>query len=634
MPSFHLRHSSLSLSIAIILLSASTTAVAQTRAAATASETPTSRMIPTPNMDSIFGSFKLDRLGGELVSIWNDRQEGSRYYYLPSLLPEWRAFESRVNQKCINLEGNNRVKVNLRIYLNDEYYQDEIRERIAHLADLQSLDEHQLSALPHDNIQIVMKGSTDREARLIYDLRGRSHSLDDPNVPQVLLVAYPREIEVPITDSCISLKEIAIGARQGEDILSGRIYYHGIVYETTSFSAQLSKYLNSEKASTLFGDETLVRKVSYSNELGFGDDDAGKKLLFRLPFLSHSGNAEASRKRLLSRNYVNYVSSQSFTRMAGGCVEASRKSTKCAELRQLFLDFLISHTKTIEVTFRELEAGSFELVADQLGYATLSPEQYQTVASAAPTFEGSADGETVQYADKITWDFSGKEPIPTKATLRLLDEQALRADVSIYWYEKVPVNDGSSRVVANLSYFPVRIADSKILPLEQFVEWVKQKQSCQEGSKIVALKRHNVWASPRNNRGVGSDFRSITHSDRSSRCDIRFRGGWKASGGHFFLLEEDSDLVTVPWRLARGGWTFTRSWKAHVRNVPRGDGSAQMLEEVAYSARAERGYRVFGRLTCGATVRLDLQQYPVSCAPFLVNGYGNIHRVSGMSSVE
>ena len=374
---------------------------------------------------------------------------------------------------------------------------------------------------------------------------------------------------------------------------------------------------------------SIVRKASYSNTLGLVNDGDGKNLLLRLPFFSHSGSAESSRKRVLSREYVDYVSSLSFAGVAGGCVEASANSDRCKELRSMFLTFLIDHAKTVEVTFRKLESGSFELVNDQVGYATISSEQYQTIVSAAPSFEGNVDGEKVKYSDQVTWDFSGSEPIPTKVDLRLVDEQALREDVQVIWYERVPVREELGRFVSDLNYFPLRIADDKILPLMEYVELEKFKYSCQEGGQIVRLTSGNVWTSSGGTRGVASDFRTITHRTRSSRCSIGFRGGRNASAAHFFLLREDSDSMVVTWRAAAGGWRFAPTTRAHRLDVPRIDGSAQMVDAVSYSGRASRGHKWFGKLTCGATVQFNLQQYPVRCAPYLVEGYAEVNGVGG-----
>ena len=257
------------LSVASAILIATNAGPVQSQSAGAPVSGAVTHSIPTPNMDSIFGSFKLERLGNEKVSIWNDGQEGKRYYYPPSLLPEWDRFHERITEKCAALEGNDQTVVRLRINLNDEYYEVEIRARIAELIGRESLDEHLLNAFPYDNIQIVLKKSAALPSRLLYDRRGRSGGLEEPGVPKIPWLNYPRAISTKVTGSCDSLRQLVSLVRMGEHVLQGRIYFHGVVYETTSFSARLGKYLSSEHSVALFGEETLVRRVNYSNNLEF-----------------------------------------------------------------------------------------------------------------------------------------------------------------------------------------------------------------------------------------------------------------------------------------------------------------------------------------------------------------------------
>ena len=214
-----------------------------------------------------------------------------------------------------------------------------------------------------------------------------------------------------------------------------------------------------------------VRRMNFSNRLGFTDDEFGPNLFLRLPVIGYSGSAESSRQRLLSRDYIDYVSSSAFMGIVGGCIEASASSDKCDAIREQFLKFLLSHAQAIEVTFRELENGSFELINNQIAYATLSPGQYESISKAAPNFEGKVDGETIKASDEIVWEFRGDEPIPTKAQLHLVDEQRLRFMADVLWYERMPVEDTARKFVSTLDYFPLRIADRRILPLEEFRKW-------------------------------------------------------------------------------------------------------------------------------------------------------------------
>ena len=595
-------------------------------------EMGTSQSLPTLSIDSIFGSFKLNRLGGEKVSIWHDKREGSKYYYPPSLLPEWNKFSQGVSNQCPLNEPNKHVSVRLLIYLSDESYENEIRAKIAESFNLESLDEHLLSAIPHDNIQIVLKETAHLESRVIYEARGTRNEFNDSEHQRIPLLTYKRAISTRIAATCTALRNVASMGLLGEDIMSGRIYFHSVVYKTTSFWVTLKQFLISDRTADLFGEESLVKRMNYSNRLGFTDDESGPNLLLRLPVIRYSGSAESSRQRLLSRDYIDYVSSSTFMGIVGGCVEASASSNECQAIREQFMTFLISHAKSIEVTFRKLEDGSFELINNQIAYATLSPEQYESIGRAAPSFEGKVDGETIKSSDNIVWEFRGDEPTPTKAELHLVDEQRLRSTVNVIWYERMPVEDTARQFVASLNYFPLKIADRRILPLEEFLEWENLKFTCQDGGQIREIAKENILS--RSGGGVRADHRSITHHTKSSKCRISFSGGWKASDGFFFLAEADIGPITVVRKWSGRSWRFSPKIVRHTLDVSRGDGSAQMISSAKYTGRSTRGHRWLGKHPCGAEIQFNLQQYPIRCAPFLVEGYEKMHRVSGANNVE
>ena len=344
------------------------------------------------------------------------------------------------------------------------------------------------------------------------------------------------------------------------------------------------------------------------------------------PEVTYKGKAEASRQRLLSRDYLDHASSQSFAAIVGECVEASAESTRCNELQTRFVTFLMHHEEAIELTFRELKNGSFELIKSQVAYATLGPLDYQAIADAAPSINANVDGTDFVASDKIKWDLSGSEPIPTSVEVLLLDEDRLRSEIDVYWYEKTSVDDDSKQFMADLDYFGLRIADGMILPYDVYVEMVNLRNSCRAGGSIVRLGARNVESSNgiRNGQPVRTsrDYRTITHKHRHRNCAINFRGIWSASPGHFLLDRIGVTPVSVEHTWAAVGWWFEINKTPHDRDVPRQDGTAQMLESISYEGRAKRGHRMFENLTCGAILKFNFQQYPVGCAPFFAEGFG------------
>ena len=587
--------------------------------------------VAVPSTNAIFGTFNLDRLGGEKVTIWNDVNDGRRYYYVPSLLPEWQMFRKDIVQQCASMPSGVPIEADLRILLSDTFYEDEIREKIAEFTGRETIQEYILSAIPYDNIQILLKENSALSAKLLHDARGRSRSLSNGNAEVVPLLSYPREIETTIFGSCDALMHLANLALAGADVLGGRIYFQGVTYRTTSFYVQLSKFLDSKRSLDLFGEETLVSRMTFTNTHGFQDDNIGDKLMMRLPRVSTTGSAVRARQRLLSRDYINYIGRESFSSIIGGCAEAEADNERCDKLSERFLEFVIQHAESVELAFKEKQSGAFALSDGQVEYATIAPQQFQAIARAAPTFEGVVDGEKLKTSDSIVWELDGTEPVPTNVELVMLDEQSLRDMADVYWYHRTPVHDTTRQLVADLDYFALRVGDKQILPVEEYRKWKRMEFACQSGGSIVHLTEENV------KRGGGSTsegFRAITHKDRAHKCSIGFGRGWTSKKDHFFLVRPDENALSVPQRWAAGGWSFGKEVEVHELDVPRSDGSAQMLRGVRYWGRAERGYKMFGRLTCGAKVRFHLQQYPEYCAPFVVQGYSEVREVQGVGSVK
>ena len=174
------------------------------------------------------------------------------------------------------------------------------------------------------------------------------------------------------------------------------------------------------------------------------------------------------------------------------------------------MNFLLRHAEEIELTFRRLENGSFELASGQETYATLTSTEYQTIAESGPTQNTS---------DNITWEFDESGPVPTRVTLFVLDRQSLRSRMDVEWYHRVPVEGSFQQLVVPLDYFSRRIADGRILATEDYERREDLKESCQAGGQIVPVTREQI--STRRRADI-QDPRIIHHRDRSTRCRITF----------------------------------------------------------------------------------------------------------------
>ena len=608
----------------------------QTNDAASQESSQQHQPIFVPSTDNIL-TFSLNRLGGEQVTIWNDSRQDQRYYFSPSLIPDWEKFSRDIDEECaIHTEARivqdaiNTVR--LHVDLSDAYYEAEIRTQLTALrGDARVLEggdarvlEDVLNALPHDNIQILLRRNSALPSRLLYDARNRSRLTGDETEQSPPLVRYPRDIAVPIVGNCEELSNLADLALDGEELLSGKIYFFGIRYQTTAFWADMNTFLDSERSLDLFGDESFVTRTSFTNTTAQAGV-AGSPLdglHINLSGAQHSGSRVSSGQRILSRDYLDHVKSTSFASIAGGCVEASFHAERCTELQNLFMNFLLRHAREIELTFRRLENGSFELTSGQETYATLTSTEYQTIAESGPTQNTS---------DNITWRFGESGPVPTSVTLFVLDRQSLRSRMDVEWYNRVPVEGSFQQLVVPLDYFSRRIADGRILATEDYMRRAQLNESCQAGGQIVLVTKEQI--STKRRRDI-QNARIILHRDESTRCRIKFGGVWRARDDHFFLLPADRNPVSVVdnWT-KRERWGFDSSVGGHELDVPRRDGRHQIVSVVSYSGRAGRNWNA-RRKTCGARVRLNLQQYPNACAPFLVNGFWERHSTLEASDFE
>ena len=592
-----------------------------------------------PSTENIM-NLSLSRLGGELVTIWNDSRLGSRYYYPPLLIPDWEKFTEDVGEACPEGAEDVGVNINLLISLSDQHYRREIRQRLWETneddEEIQLIPENEVNALPHDNIQILLRVNAALSSRLLYDKRGRSRTPSDDDALSSTFVSYRPDIQVPVSGTCGALTHLRNLAMRGENLLDGRIYFSGIQYQTTSFVAEVNRYLDSARSVDLFGNETLVRRHRFQNTSGVatgtGGDHSAEMLLLSMPVIQHSGEGESSRQRLLSRDYLDHIARTSFAGIAGGCVEATSDGERCGELQNMFVEFLLRHTEAIELTFQKLENGSHELLRDQVTYATLSPEQFRTIAQVAPDIRGSvgasgagtsgdsegsagrqgspasAPGLSVRTSDNITWDVSGSEPVPTKVDLLILHKQSFRHALDIEWYNRVPIESSFQRYIVPLDYFPQRIADGRILTTGRYEERENLRRSCINGGHIVAVMNP-----------------TRQHTRRSTDCTIRFSGGWQAEDGHFLHLREGGAPLRVTRWWASENRSFNTELTPHELDVTRENGANQMIIEVNYRGRANEGHGVFFRRTCGARIRLNMLQQPIRCAPFLVDGFSDRH---------
>ena len=241
--------------VAVVALHlASGDAVLQTQNFANSSEESLLQQHPISIITTDNITFSLPRLAGEKVTIWNDPIPGRRYYFPPSIIPDWGKFAHDHSELCGQVADEVRVNIGLLISLSDQHYEREIRRKLwqpGNKEDLISeglIPEHELNALPHDNIQILLRENSALPPRLLYDRRERSRMTNEEGTLSHPLVRYRRDITVSVVGTCESLTSLLDLALKGEDLLEGKIYIAGIQYQTTSFWGQLNMFLANDRS--------------------------------------------------------------------------------------------------------------------------------------------------------------------------------------------------------------------------------------------------------------------------------------------------------------------------------------------------------------------------------------------------
>ena len=200
---------------------------------------------PNFNASNIYGTVRLDRLGGESLTIWRDAGS-TRYLYPPAIIPNWNGFQREVEEVCSAASPDDELRLKLEISLNEQALENEIYEQL----EKKGAQSPVLGAIPHENFELYF--SRNGQNILIYE---KNADVRLTGVTQAVSHNYKSRVLSDINGNCDELRQILVDARNGEALLSGRLFASGIQYNTSYFRADLTQniVLNSEKE--LLGEE-------------------------------------------------------------------------------------------------------------------------------------------------------------------------------------------------------------------------------------------------------------------------------------------------------------------------------------------------------------------------------------------
>jgi len=583
----------------------------------------------------ILGALPVSRLGGEEVVIYEEAgnntgssgENNNRYFYPPVLLPEWEKFFLGANKQCSSDDGIAKITENLEVYISDNYYVDDLKSKIALEAGMKK-ENVRLLAIPFHNFEIYLNKNSGLETRTLY-------TFSEDAVPGVyaLEYSYASRIRAKIDATCQELPILEESVYDGENVLEGVVFSSGVRYNKAAFYAHASTVFGAGSRSKIFGKESLVRVKNFDNTASNKSSILNLAMSFALnekarPNISKtSGSARSSRQRILTRDYIKSLAQDSLFSLDGVCVGDDEAFCNSQEKR--LLEWILTRFETINLDISKQQNGSAKLVSDQITYATLSPQQYKTLAKSVPEFryenkETNNDNETTSRDNEkegsknttsnedqtstenttvkndVTWDFSGIEPIPTNVDMVIVDEAKMNVEIGVNWRRQRPIKGSSGTYLIRMVYPSYNYADNQVCGIKSFNDRERVRTLCEKGYVIEDIPN-----------------RSRRKPDSSSKCRTTFDFTWDAPSGYYFKVQS-KPVTSSQW-----GSASKRSFKhdptTHERDVKK-NGAAQMWSTYRVHGHSGHSSRPNDR-ECGTTATFEAKMYPLYCAYFQVDGY-------------
>jgi len=574
------------------------------------------------NADLILGAVPISRLGGERVVIYEEAGNDNRFFYPPVILPEWGEFFAAVDEECAARDSTSTVFEDLEIYISDDEYLDDLKSKVASESGVDA-GSVRLLAIPYRNIEIYLTEDSGLRARTLYRF-----TEDSSPGNYTLNRVYESRLQAEISVSCSDVEKFKDRVYKDKNVVEGRVYADGLRYDDSAFYAHASTVFGSDDRSNIFGEESLVRVSNFETTATARPSILNLAMSFALnesvrPDVSEATKAaRSSRQRILTRDYVRSLARQSLFSLTGACVGTD--DAFCDTQENRLLNWILNRFDTIDLAIQKQEDGSARLVADQIAYATLTPQQYKTLARAAPSFQSQSQSsdsgrsvggtlsaersETAQstVSNDVTWDVSGAEPIPTNVNMVIVDEARLNVEIDVEWRRRRPIEASSGMYLIRMVYPSLNYKSGSICGIQAFEDRETVRKLCANGNNVVAVAN-----------------RTREESDRSSRCRTIFDFTWSARSGHYFKARS-SPVSKEQWGSASKR-SFNHDPTAHDKDVKK-DGKPQMWKSYRVHGHSNNSTSSTGRRkSCGTEATFNARMYPLYCAYFEVDGYEAKH---------
>ncbi|OJW34629.1 MAG: hypothetical protein BGO54_07820 [Sphingobacteriales bacterium 46-32] len=378
--------------------------------------------------------YSIDAVGGEQVETYKNNNK--QYFYNPLIIADWANFKSQLD-KYNGGNENTPVKLLLKIYHYSNKVYDELKMLLERDEQVQNIN---LSNLPYS--YYVLKARIGDDYVII-------NPTDLPTFSNIgnfqIKHMVPKVRNYEISGSLKQLREF-YDLRSSNDNLKGSLYMGGFEFSSDYVKGTADFATSSKIRKQLFGDETLI-----DNQVIKSSSSDGGLSLSLGPLKLGGGKVESKiwteneKKRILNRTYMSELININKTQIH---ILSFGDADKVRETKNEIIKYLLEKVSSqVTLEFQKVSDNEYNLVKDNITYATLKNDQVDKLLKSKPQREftsgaeqsGSSGGVsgsskeniTSKGGDDITWQYKGNEWVPTKVDMYILSEYQLKNSLSI-----------------------------------------------------------------------------------------------------------------------------------------------------------------------------------------------------------
>ncbi len=381
--------------------------------------------------------YSVDAIGGEQVETY--KNNSNQYFYNPLIIVDWNNFKVQLD-KYKTQNDNTSVKLILKVSHYDKRVYDELKMLLERDENVQNI---KLSSLPYTYYVLKAKVGEDYVILNPTDLPTFS-TIGNFQTKHMISVQRNYVISGKLKD----LNDL-YNFKSSNDYLKGSLYTGGFEYSSDYVKGSADFATSTTIEKKLFGDETLIdNQVVNSSSGGGGLSLSVGPLKLGGGKIDSKVWTENEKKRILNRNYVSDLISNNQTEIH---ILSMGDADRVRETKTQIINYLLDKVASqVTLEFKKISDKEYDLVKDNLVYATLKGEQVETLLKAKPQSEittgskqsGSVavDGVTASGSkednisqkggDDITWQYKGSW-VPTKVDMYILSEYQLKNSLSI-----------------------------------------------------------------------------------------------------------------------------------------------------------------------------------------------------------